>query len=108
MSIDSGNSENPGNTTIGKFVKRCNFFKFMKTLLLTSKLAHQYGIKIAPHMFPELSIHIVASIKNPSWLEYMGWYDHLWEEPLLPINGALQPTDRPGHGMDFKPEIVTF
>ena len=77
-------------------------------LLFTSNLAHEYEIKIAPHMFPELSIHIVASIKNPSWLEYMGWYDHLWVEPLLPINGTLQPTGRPGHGMDFKPEICTF
>ena len=51
-------------------------------LLFTSNLAREYEIKIAPHMFPELSIHIVASIKNPSWLEYMGWYDHLWVEPL--------------------------
>ena len=77
-------------------------------LIYTAKLANQYGIKIAPHMFPELSIHIVASIENPSWLEYMGWYDHLWQEPLKPENGMLKPTSRPGHGMDFKPEICTF
>jgi len=77
-------------------------------LLLTSRLADEYGLKIAPHMFPELSIHINASIKNPSWLEYMGWYDHLWKEPLLPNNGTLKPTNRPGHGMDFKPKICCF
>ena len=77
-------------------------------LIFTSNLANEYGIKIAPHMFPELSIHIVASIKNPSWLEYMGWYDHLWQEPLLPVNGTLKPSDRPGHGMDFKSEICPF
>ncbi len=61
-------------------------------LIYSSKLANKFGIKIAPHMFPELSIHIVASIENPSWLEYMGWYDHLWKEPLLPKNGTLTPT----------------
>ena len=77
-------------------------------LIFTSNLANEFGIKIAPHMFPELSIHIVASIKNPSWLEYMGWYDHLWQEPLLPVNGTLKPSDRPGHGMDFKSEICPF
>ena len=77
-------------------------------LLHTCNLANKYGIKIAPHMFPELSIHIVASIENPSWLEYMGWYDHLWKEPLLPADGMLKPTNRPGHGMDFKSEICTF
>jgi L-alanine-DL-glutamate epimerase-like enolase superfamily enzyme len=38
----------------------------------------------------------------------MGWYDHLWQEPLIPKNGTLKPTNRPGHGMDFKPEICTF
>ena len=77
-------------------------------LLHTCNLANQFGIKIAPHMFPELSIHIVASIENPSWLEYMGWYDHLWKEPLLPENGTLKPTNRSGHVMDFKSEICTF
>ena len=77
-------------------------------LIHTSNLANQYGIKIAPHMFPELSIHIVASIKNPSWLEYMGWYDHLWKEPLIPENGTLEPTERHGHGMDFKSEVCSF
>jgi D-arabinonate dehydratase len=67
--------------------------------------AHAAGLKIAPHMFPELSTHLNASIPNPSWLEYMGWYDHLWVEPVLPRNGMMRPPDRPGHGMDFKPEL---
>ena len=69
--------------------------------------AHQAGLKIAPHLFPEISSHLVASIPNPSWLEYMGWYDHLWVEPVLPENGLMTPPDRPGHGMDFRPELFT-
>ena len=67
--------------------------------------AEQVGLKIAPHMFPELSTHLLASIPNPSWLEYMGWYDHLWVEPLVPKNGVMSPPLRPGHGMEFKPEL---
>ncbi|MEM7060456.1 MAG: mandelate racemase/muconate lactonizing enzyme family protein [Pseudomonadota bacterium] len=69
--------------------------------------AHRAGITIAPHMFPELSTHLVASIPNPSWLEYMGWYDILWQEPLTPVGGMLAPPDRPGHGMAFRPELFT-
>ena len=38
-------------------------------------------------------------------LEYMGWHDHLWVEPVLPENGMMTPTTRPGHGMDFRPEL---
>lgn len=67
--------------------------------------AAKAGITIAPHLFPELNTHLIASIPNPSWIEYMGWYDHLWIEPVLPINGMMTPPDRPGHGMDFKPEL---
>ena len=67
--------------------------------------AHRAGITIAPHVFPELSTHLVAAIPNPSWLEYMGWHDHLWVEPVLPRNGTMAPPDRPGHGMALKPEL---
>ena len=76
-------------------------------LLITADHAHRAGITIAPHMFPELSSHLVAAIPNPSWLENMGWYDHLWVEPVLPENGVITPNQRPGHGMDFKPELFT-
>lgn len=67
--------------------------------------AARANLSIAPHLFPELSVHLVASIDNPSWLEYMGWYDHLWVQPVLPKDGLLVPPDRPGHGLDFKPEL---
>lgn len=67
--------------------------------------AHRARLKIAPHMFPELSSHLVASISNPSWLEDMGWYDHLWVEPLVAKKGMVTPIERAGHGMDFKPEL---
>ncbi|MDH3665561.1 MAG: mandelate racemase/muconate lactonizing enzyme family protein [Paracoccaceae bacterium] len=76
-------------------------------LRVIAEKAHQAGLTIAPHMFPELSTHLVASIPNPSWLEYMGWYDHLWVNPVLPSGGTMRAPDRPGHGMDFRPELFT-
>jgi L-alanine-DL-glutamate epimerase-like enolase superfamily enzyme len=74
-------------------------------LRVIADMAQAAGLTIAPHMFPELSSHLLASIPNPSWLEYMGWYDHLWVEPVLPRGGVMAPPDRPGHGMEFKPEL---
>ena len=76
-------------------------------LRLIAEHAHKADLSIAPHLFPELSIHLNASIPNGSWMEYMGWFDHLWSEPLLPGNGTMTPPDRPGHGMDFKPELFS-
>lgn len=74
-------------------------------LRVIAEHAHRSGLAIAPHLFTELSAQLNASIPNPAWLEYMGWCDHLWVEPLNPANGFIVPTSRPGHGMDFKPEL---
>ena len=76
-------------------------------LKVIAEHADQAGIKIAPHLFPELSSHLLAAIPNPSWLEDMGWYEILWQQPLKAIDGMITPPDRPGHGMAFKPELFT-
>jgi L-alanine-DL-glutamate epimerase-like enolase superfamily enzyme len=69
-------------------------------------VADTWGLRIAPHLFHELMAHVVASIPNGSWLEYMGWSDDLWVHPLPPENGIVRLSDRPGHGLEFKPEIL--
>ena len=62
--------------------------------------AHRAGLTIAPHLFPELSTYLNAVIPNPSWLEYMGWHDHLWVDPVLPHQGLLTPPTR--HGLQAR------
>jgi L-alanine-DL-glutamate epimerase-like enolase superfamily enzyme len=75
-------------------------------LFETSRRAVAAGIAIAPHLFHELMTHLLASIPNPSWLEYMGWHDDLWIDPVLPVNGFVTPPDRPGHGLDLRPDLL--
>ena len=65
------------------------------------------GILIAPHLFPEHSCHLTAAIPNASWLEDMGWYAHLWTQPMAVTGGTMTPPGRPGHGMTFRPELFT-
>jgi D-arabinonate dehydratase len=76
-------------------------------LRVIANLADQAGLKFAPHLFPELMSHLNASIPNALWLEYMGWYDHLWVNPLKPANGLLTPPDRPGHDMQMRAELFS-
>jgi D-arabinonate dehydratase len=76
-------------------------------LRVIADLSHAAGIKIAPHLFPEFAVHLNASIPNPSWIENMVWFDHLWVEPMVVEGGMTTPTDRPGHGMDFRPELFS-
>jgi L-alanine-DL-glutamate epimerase-like enolase superfamily enzyme len=70
-------------------------------------IADTYGIAIAPHLFPELNIHLLASIPNASWIEHMGLLDDLWVHPLQIENGMMTAPERPGHGLVFRPEVLT-
>ncbi len=69
-------------------------------------VAETWGISIAPHLFHELNVHLLASIPNASWLEYMDWNDDLWVEPAIPVGGKLKPPESPGHGLRFKSEVL--
>ena len=70
-------------------------------------IADTYGIRLAPHLFHELNVHVMASIPNASYAEYMDWNDDLWVDPMIPVDGALTPPERPGHGVAFRPELLT-
>jgi L-alanine-DL-glutamate epimerase-like enolase superfamily enzyme len=72
----------------------------------TATLADTWGMSIAPHLFPELNIHILASIPNGIWIEQMGLLDDLWVDPVLVVNGMIAAPERPGHGLAFKSEVI--
>jgi L-alanine-DL-glutamate epimerase-like enolase superfamily enzyme len=69
-------------------------------------VAETWGIQIAPHLFHELTVHLMASIPNANYLEYMDWNDDIWVNPAIPVKGMLKPPETPGHGVAFKPEIL--
>ena len=53
----------------------------MTDLRKIATLADTWGITIAPHLFPELNVHLLASIPNGIWCENMGLIDDLWVDP---------------------------
>lgn len=69
-------------------------------------VADTWGIQIAPHCFHELAVHVMASIPNGNYLEYMDWNDDIWVTPAIPVDGFLKPPEAPGHGLAFKPQVV--
>jgi len=70
-------------------------------------LADTWGLQIAPHLYPELMIHIMASIPNGLILENMEFMDDIWVEWAKPVNGMMTAPETPGHGLKIKPEIMT-
>jgi L-alanine-DL-glutamate epimerase-like enolase superfamily enzyme len=68
--------------------------------------AEMHGKTIAPHLFHELTVQLMAAIPNGNYLEYVDFLDDLWVEPVLPDNGVITVPERPGHGLAFKPEVL--
>ena len=77
----------------------------MTDLRKIATLADTWGITIAPHLFPELNVHLLASIPNGIWAENMGLLDDLWVDPLEIADGFITAPERPGHGLGFKEEV---
>jgi L-alanine-DL-glutamate epimerase-like enolase superfamily enzyme len=69
-------------------------------------IADTWGMTLAPHLFSELMIQVMASIPNGLILEQMGFMDDLWIEPVLPVNGMVTAPERPGHGLAFKEAVL--
>ncbi|MEN0073234.1 MAG: mandelate racemase/muconate lactonizing enzyme family protein [Paracraurococcus sp.] len=69
-------------------------------------VAETWGMSMAPHLFPELNVHLLASIPNGAWIEQMGLLDDLWVEPPRFEAGHAIAPERPGHGLAFRPEVL--
>lgn len=69
-------------------------------------VADTWGMTIAPHLFPELNVHLLASIPNGIWAEQMGLLDDVFVS-LPPIaEGMITAPETPGHGLAFRPEVL--
>jgi L-alanine-DL-glutamate epimerase-like enolase superfamily enzyme len=69
-------------------------------------VADTWGMMIAPHLFPELNIHLLASIPNGLWAEQMGLLDDLWVSHPKVVDGMITAPETPGHGLAFRPEVM--
>lgn len=69
-------------------------------------VAETWGMTIAPHLFPELNVHLLASIPNGLWAEQMGLLDDVWVSRPKIADGLITAPETPGHGLAFKPEVL--
>ena len=69
-------------------------------------IADTWGMTIAPHLYPELMIQLLASIPNGLVIEDMGLLDDIWVRHPQVVDGVMQAPEWPGHGLQIKPEIL--
>lgn len=74
-------------------------------------LLSTHGIKVAPHLYFEHSVPLMAAAPNGAIVEEMRnpaseRTDALFENPLRSRDGYVSPIEEPGFGMVYKPHIL--
>ncbi len=64
-------------------------------------MAEAFNVPVVNHLYPEISVHLVAAIPHGLTVEYMPWSSKLYEEVPQPVNGELVVPDKPGLGLKF-------
>jgi L-alanine-DL-glutamate epimerase-like enolase superfamily enzyme len=64
-------------------------------------MAEAFNVPVVNHLYPEISVHLVAAIPHGLTVEYMPWSSKLYEEVPQPVKGELVVPDKPGLGLKF-------
>ena len=69
--------------------------------LRTAALAEAAGIPLSSHLFPEISVHLLAVSATRHWLEYVDWASPILEKPLEIEDGYAMTPDASGIGISW-------
>jgi mandelate racemase len=71
-----------------------------------AEIAAAGRIQMSSHLFPEVSVHLLAATPTCHFLEYVDWANVLVEEPLRIVDGHAVVPQRPGNGMVWDKKAV--
>jgi mandelate racemase len=74
--------------------------------LRAAALAATHRLPMSSHLFPEVSVHLLAATPTCHYLEYVDWADKVVEEPLRIVDGCAVPSDLPGNGLSWDAKAV--
>src|SRR5215475_12709580 len=70
-------------------------------------LAEQHHRPVAPHLLPEVAVHLACGLPQVTIVEYMPWLNPLYVNPPRIVNGRIAPPAGPGLGLTLKEDAVT-
>jgi L-alanine-DL-glutamate epimerase-like enolase superfamily enzyme len=75
--------------------------------LKAGHIAEAFDTPVSSHLFPEMSLPLLAALPNAIFLEHMPWFEPIYRERIeLDLEGNAIVPDRPGWGFSFDPEAV--
>lgn len=69
-------------------------------------IAEAFGTPVASHLIPEILAHCIAAVPNGLIVEWVGWSSALFDGLPVLADGMLQLSDRPGHGLTLREDVV--
>jgi L-alanine-DL-glutamate epimerase-like enolase superfamily enzyme len=64
-------------------------------------MAEAFNLPVVNHLYPEISVHLVAAVPNGLTVEYMPWSARIYQEVPVPVKGELAVPQKPGLGLEF-------
>ena len=75
--------------------------------LKAGHLCEAFHVPCASHLFPEMSLPLLASLPGGYYLEHMPWFEKIYRERIeLDAEGQAIVPERPGWGFSFDPEAI--
>lgn len=71
-------------------------------------MAQAYNTPVSSHLFPEMSLSVLAGLENATFLEVMPWFSPLYNETLEIQHGRAAVPDRPGWGFTFNEDVIAL
>jgi mandelate racemase len=72
----------------------------------TAALADAAGMPVSSHIFPEISVHLLAVTPGAHWLEYLDLAGPILINPVLIKDGNAIPSNEPGTGISWNERAV--
>ena len=74
--------------------------------LRAAAIAEPTGWRISSHLFPEISVHLLAVTPTAHWLEWLDLASPILQEPLRIADGQVMPSMAPGTGVAWNESAV--
>ncbi len=74
--------------------------------LEAAALAARAQIPVSSHLYPEVSLHLLAATENAHWLEYVDWAEPFLDAGVEIVDGAACVPERPGTGVNWDEDAL--
>jgi mandelate racemase len=74
--------------------------------LQAAALAAARGVPISSHLYPEISLSLLAASPTAHWLEYVDWAEAFLADPVQILDGKAMPSSKPGAGLDWDEDQI--